>query len=126
MWGIKALSLLVLGWWAWLWCGDGGLWEGCHLLMFPGVIIYLGEQSLGLGSPTSGVQAQPLTVVPKPHKPHRTEDKPPRLLVKATFNTPQNPNELTPKSSSISRKVSVPVVNSVGSAQSQISPYSSL
>lgn len=61
LWGIQALSLLVLGWWAWLWCGDGGLWEElspinvlwCHHLS--------GEQSLETGLPPQ-VQTLPSVV----------------------------------------------------------------
>ena len=39
-------------------------------------------QSPKLGYPTSGIQAQPLTVAPRFHKPHSTENKIPRLMVK--------------------------------------------
>ena len=35
-----------------------------------------------LGSPISGVKAQPLSVAPRCHRPHSTEHKPPRLMVK--------------------------------------------
>ena len=52
--------------------------------------------------------------------------KTPRLLVKATLNSPEHSEKHTPKSSNISRKFSKPVVGCVGSAQSQIWPYSGL
>ena len=35
-----------------------------------------------LGSPISGVKAQPLSVAPRCHRPHSTAHKPPRLMVK--------------------------------------------
>ena len=73
-------------------------------------------QSPGFGSPTSGVQAQSLTIALRLHRPHITEYKTPRLLVKATLNSPEYPKRLIPKSSNISRNVSGPVVGSVGSA----------
>ena len=80
---------------------------------------------MGLGfSPQ--VQALLLTVAPRPHKPCSTEDKTPRLLVKATLNSPEHPERLTPKSSNISRNVSGPVVGSISSTQPCIWPYSSL
>ena len=46
--------------------------------------------------------------------------------MKPTLNSPEHPEKYTPKSSNISRKVSGPVVDSEGSAQCQIWPYSSL
>lgn len=60
--------------------------------------------------------AQLHTVAPRPQKPLNTENKTPRLLVKATLNSPEYPKRLIPKSSNISRNVSGPVVGSVGSA----------
>ena len=50
------------------------------------------------------------TKAPRPHKPHSTEDKTSRLLVKVTLNSPEHSEKLTPKSSDISRKVSGSVV----------------
>ena len=49
-------------------------------------------------------------IAPTPHKPHSTEDKISRLLVKAALNSPEHSEKLTPRSSNISRKVSGPVV----------------
>ena len=60
--------------------------------------------------------AQLNTVVPRTQKPLSTENKTPRLLVKATLSSPEYPKKLIPKSSNISRNVSGPVVCSVGSA----------
>ena len=77
-------------------------------------------------SPMSGVQTHPPTVAPRHHRPHSTEDNIPRLFVKSTLNSPEYLKTLTPKSSNISRKVSGPVVSSVGPTQSQIWPYSTL
>jgi len=51
-----------------------------------------------------------LYIAPRPHKPHSTEDKTSRLLVKVTLNSPEHSEKLTPKSSDISRKVSGSVV----------------
>ena len=52
------------------------------LLVFHVVGSSLVVQSLRLGSLTSGVQAQPLIVAPRLHRPHSTEDKTLRLMVK--------------------------------------------
>ena len=52
-------------------------------------------QSPGLGSPTSGVQVQLLTVAPRLHRSHNTENKTPRVMVKATLNSPEHPKKLT-------------------------------
>ena len=38
-------------------------------------------------SPTSDVQAQPLTVAPSLYRPHSIEDKTTRLMVKATLKS---------------------------------------
>ena len=46
--------------------------------------------------------------------------------MKPTLNSPEHPEKYTSKSSNTSRKVSGPVVDSEGSAQCQIWPYSSL
>ena len=64
--------------------------------------------------------AQLHTVAPRPQKPPSTENKIPRLLVKATLNNSEHPKKLTTKFSNISRKVSGPVMRSVRSSQSQI------
>ena len=93
--------------------------------MFPGVRSSLVDHSPGFGSPTSSVQAWLLTVEPRPHKSQRTEDKTPRLLVKATLNIPEYPMKLTPESSDISQ-ISGFVVGSVGSAHPHVWPYVSL
>jgi len=50
------------------------------------------------------------------HVTHSTEDKPPRFLVKATLNGSDHPEKLTPKSFNIYRKISGPIVGSMGSA----------
>ena len=81
--------------------------------MFLGIGSSMIVQNPGLLSPTSGVQHQTLTVALRSHKPQSTEDKIPRLLVKATLNSPEHPERRTPKSSNISRKVSGPVAWSV-------------
>ena len=94
--------------------------------MLPGVGSSLVYQKLGLRFPTSDVQVRPLIVAPGARMTHSTEDKPPRFLVKATLSGSEPPEKLTPKSSNISRKVSVPVVSSMGWAQFQIWPYSNL
>ena len=101
------------------------LWNS-HLLMLPGVGSSLVHQNLGLRFPTSHVQVWPFIVASGAHVTHSTEDKPPRFLVKATLNGSDHPEKLTPKSSNIYRKISRPVVGSMGSAQFQIWPYSSL
>ena len=75
-----------------------------------------------------GLQPQafkPEVLEPRPHKSHRTEDKTPRLLVKAALNIPEYPMKLTPESSDISQ-ISGFVVGSVGSAHPQVWPYVSL
>lgn len=97
--------------------------------MFPGVRSSLVDHSPGFGSPTSSVQPRGPQgpthvglVEPRPHKPHRTEDKTPRLLVKAMLNIPM---KLTPESSNITQ-ISGFAVGSVGSAHPQIWPYVSL
>ena len=70
--------------------------------------------------------AQLNTVAPRTQKPLSTENKTPRLLVKATLNNLEHPKKLTTKFSNISRKVSGLVVGSMWSAQSQMWPYFSL
>lgn len=77
--------------------------------MIPGIGSSMIVQSPGRLSPTSGVQHQTLIVALTSYKPHSTEDKTPRLLVKATLNSPEHPDRLTPKSSNISGKFSGPV-----------------
>ena len=62
-------------------------------------------QSLGLRSPTSGVQAPSLTVVPRYYKPHSIEDKTPRLLVKAILKSPEDSEKLRHKSSDTSKNI---------------------
>ena len=47
-----------------------------------------------LGSPISGVKAQPLTVAPGLHRPHSTEHKTPRLMVKSQPRTPKETHTL--------------------------------
>ena len=114
-WGVPHWSLLAFGLGLVLvlrWMLLGWL----SLINFQGVESSLVVQSPRLGSPTSGVQAQSLTIAPTLHRPHITEDKTPRLLVKATLSSPEYPKKLIPKSSNISRNVSGPVVCSVGSA----------
>ena len=74
--------------------------------------------------PISWVQAWSLTVAPQLHRSHSTDDKTLRRLVKTMLNIPEQSKKLTPKSSDIYGKFSEPVVGSVGSAQSQIWPYS--
>ena len=67
---------------AWCWCWYGCVWEGSNLLMFYGIGSSLVFQCPGLRSPISGVQACPLTVAPRLHRLHSTEDKTPGLMVK--------------------------------------------
>jgi len=43
-------------------------------------------KSPGLGSPTLGVQGQPLTVATRLHSPHCTEEEALRLMVKSKLN----------------------------------------
>ena len=50
--------------------------------MFYGIGSSLVFQCPGLRSPTSRVQAYPLSVAPRLHRLHSTEDKTPRLMVK--------------------------------------------
>lgn len=52
------------------------------LLVFHVVGSSLVGQSLRLGSLTSGVEAQPLIVAPRLHRPHSPENKTLRLMVK--------------------------------------------
>ena len=52
---------------------------------------------------------------PRSHKLHRTKEKFPILLVKATLSSPEHPVRLTPKSSNISRKVSGLILGNMGS-----------
>lgn len=73
-------------------------------------------QNLGLRFPTSDVQVRPFMVASGAHVTHSTEDKPPRFLVKATLNGSDHPEKLTPKSFNIYRKISGPIVGSMGSA----------
>ena len=47
-----------------------------------------------LGSPISGVKAQPLNAAPKCHRPHSTEHKTPRLMVKPQPRTPKETHTL--------------------------------
>ena len=81
-----------------------------------------GSKSWAWGSYLRGSGSMAIEA-PRLHKPHSTKDRLPIFLVKATLNSPAR---LTPKSSNISRKVSRPVVGSVGSYQTQIWPYFSL
>ena len=50
--------------------------------------------SLVLRSPISGVKAQPLSVAPRCHRPHSTERKTPRLMVKPQSRTPKETHTL--------------------------------
>ena len=43
------------------------------------------------------LQARLLTAAPRLHRPHITEDKTPRLMVKATFNIQEHPKKLKHK-----------------------------
>lgn len=47
-----------------------------------------------LESPISGVKAQPLNAAPKCHRPHSTEHKTPRLMVKPQPRTPKETHTL--------------------------------
>ena len=49
--------------------------------------VFLVFHSPGLRSPISGVKIQPLIVAAILHKPHSTENKTPRLMVKKTLNS---------------------------------------
>ena len=80
---LVCLALELPGLWveAWSWFPNGGLWEGSCLLMFHGVRSSLVVQSPGLGSPLSGISAQPLGFQHQDFTGH-TEDITPRLKVK--------------------------------------------
>lgn len=51
-------------------------------------------QSPGLRSPTLGVQAQPITVASRLHRPHSTENKTPILMVKARLKSQEHPENV--------------------------------
>ena len=76
------------------WSWDGGFWESSLWLMSHVMRSSLVVQSPGLGSPTSGVHARPLTVAPRLHRSHNTEDKTPGLMVKVTLNSQDSPKIL--------------------------------
>ena len=62
--------------------------------MFPGVSSSLVDQNLGLESHTSGVQAQHLAVALRLKRPHSTEDKTSRLILKAALNSQESSKNL--------------------------------
>ena len=71
---MKHFSLEFAGFWVGLGL-SGGLWENSCLLMFCGVGSSLVVQSTRIKSLASVVQAWSLTVAPRFHRPHNTEDK---------------------------------------------------
>ena len=93
-WGIWHWSLLFFGlnlalelWWRPSW--------KLSLINAPWGRRFLVVQSPGLRSPSLEVQAHLLTVASRFHSPHSTEDKTPRLMVKATLNSQDQPKKLT-------------------------------
>ena len=65
------------------------------VVMFHWVGTALVGQRPGLQSPSLKIQAQQLIVTPILHKPHSTQDRTPRLMVKATFNSQEHSKKLT-------------------------------
>ena len=62
--------------------------------MLNGVFRPLVVQCPGLRSTTLGVQAQPITVASRLHRPHSTENKTPILMVKARLKSQEHPENV--------------------------------
>ena len=93
-WGIWHWSLLFFGLNLVLELWQKPLWK-LSLINAPWGRRSLVVQSPGLRSPSLEVHTQLLTVAPRFHRPHSTEDKTPRLMVKATLNSQYQPKKLT-------------------------------